>query len=158
MKYQARRLPVAGAPGEPVCPQCVRFRSSGSSPPLTSGGGGHQSSGLGWQLRKGASQEGRGRSSLAWGAFSQELSLVGRLLQVIPTSNKKGFSDTKEGSTWPVPGRAWHLNSEIRVVQARRQTGPSRFPFAEMPGTCGHSSSPGLAPIVDPADKLIRLK
>lgn len=52
------------------------------------------------------------------GAFSQ--ALLGRLLKVTPTSNKT-FSDTKKGSTWPVPGLAWHLNSAVQVLGA--QTG-----------------------------------
>ena len=49
---------------------------------------------LAQQLRKGASRErGRGKQP-AWGAFSQ--AFAGRLLKVIPTSNKKGFQTQRK--------------------------------------------------------------
>lgn len=66
--------------------------------------------GIGLRLRRGKQP--------GLGGFSQ--ALLGKLLKVTPTSNKT-FSDTKKGSTWPVPGPAWHLNSAIRVLGA--QTG-----------------------------------
>lgn len=110
-----------------------------------------------WQLRKGASREREGEKPPAWELSHKSFLLLAGCFKSYQLQTKR-FSDTKEGSTWPVPGLAWHLNAEIQVLRACRQTRPSWLPFAEMPRIWGHSSSPGLVLIVDSADKLIRLK
>lgn len=70
-------------------------------------------------------------------AFSQPV--LGRPLNVTPASKQKEFLDTKEGSTWPLPGLAWHLSSEIQLVGAHRQPRPSwelSRPCSGLPETC----------------------
>lgn len=70
-------------------------------------------------------------------AFSQ--AVPGRLLNVAPAFKQKEFLDTKEGSTWPLPGLSWHLRPEIQLVRARRQPSPSwelSCPHSGLPETC----------------------
>lgn len=49
-------------------------------------------------------------------AFSQ--AGLGRLLNSALAFKQKEFLDTKEGSTWSLPGLAWHLSPEIQLVGA----------------------------------------
>lgn len=149
VKCQVRHRHEAGALGNASLPSTSHLGGRGSV--LWAGlfgpgsrGKGHHGRGKGRSRRPGSFLT---RAFSCWQAASSHTNF-----------KQKGFSDTKEGSTWPVPGLAWHLDAEIQVLRACRRTRPSWLPFAEMPRIRGHSSSPGLVLIVDSADKLIRLK